>query len=142
MKISARNQFKGIISSIRNGSVNASVMVDIGGGDYLTAIVTMEGISELGIQDGMEVMAIVKAPWVMLMTDDAGLRLTARNILRGTVSVIEEGAVNSEVTLQLPGGSSVVSVVTREAVEELGLAVGVSASAVIKASSVILGVTI
>ncbi|MNU10490.1 Molybdenum-pterin-binding protein MopA [compost metagenome] len=53
---------------------------------------------------------------------------------------VDAGAVNSEVVIELPGGAKVTSVVTREAVAELGLAKGVSATAVIKASHVILGV--
>jgi molybdate transport system regulatory protein len=53
---------------------------------------------------------------------------------------VTDGAVNAEVVIQLDGGSEVYSIVTREAVAELGLAPGVSATAVIKASHIILGV--
>ena len=76
----------------------------------------------------------------MLMTDNSGIRLSARNILTGTVKSIEAGAVNTEVTIALPGGTEITSVVTKEAVAELGLKPGGTASAVIKASNVILGV--
>lgn len=140
MKISARNVFKGTISSLQTGAVNAKVDINIGNGDKLTAVVTVESAQALELATGKDVMAIIKAPWVMLMTDNSGIRLSARNILTGTVKSIEAGAVNTEVTIALPGGTEITSVVTKEAVAELGLKPGGTASAVIKASNVILGV--
>lgn len=139
MKISARNVFKGTVSDLVNGAVNAKVEIALGGGDRLTAVVTQESAQSLGLATGKEVVAIIKAPWVMLMTD-SNIRLSARNILTGTVKTIEAGAVNTEVTLALPGGTEITSVVTKEAVAELGLRPGSTASAVIKASNIILGV--
>jgi molybdopterin-binding protein len=68
------------------------------------------------------------------------MRLSARNILKGKVVKIIPGAVNSEVILELPGGAQVVSIITKESAENLGLAVGKTAYAVIKASSVMIAV--
>jgi molybdopterin-binding protein len=68
------------------------------------------------------------------------MRLSARNILKGKVVKIIPGAVNSEVILELPGGAQVVSIITKESCESLGLAVGKPAYAVIKASSVMMAV--
>ncbi|MBB3101931.1 TOBE domain-containing protein [Azomonas macrocytogenes] len=140
MKISARNVFKGKISALQAGAVNAKIDIDLGGGDTLVAVVTMDSVKSLDLAQGKEVAAIVKAPWVMLLTEGSDIRLSARNILTGTVKSIEAGSVNTEVTLALPGGTEVTSIVTKDAVAELGLKPGSSASAVIKASSVILGV--
>lgn len=140
MKISARNLFEGTISALQPGAVNAEVAIALDGGDRLVAVVTMESVRSLELAEGSVVLAIVKAPWVLLMTDDSGIRLSARNQLRGTVKSIESGAVNSTVILTLAGGTEVTSVVTREAVAELGLQPGASATALIKASNVILGV--
>src|SRR5690242_5251982 len=67
------------------------------------------------------------------------MKLSARNVLQGTVSKITKGAVNSEVQLTLAGGAPIVSVVTNGAIENLGLKEGASAFAIIKASSVMLG---
>lgn len=67
------------------------------------------------------------------------MKTSARNVLKGTVNQVQEGAVNAEVVLELAGGSKVYAIVTRDAVQELGLAAGVSATAVIKASHIILG---
>lgn len=140
MKISARNVFKGSIATIVPGSVNTEVAVAIAGGDTLTAIVTNSSAQSLGLAKGKEVVALIKASSVLLMTDDSGIRLSARNCLKGKVKSVTPGAVNSEVTLTLAGGGEIHAIVTCGAVQELGLAPGVSVIAVIKASSVILGV--
>ena len=140
MKVSARNVFEGTVSAYRPGSVNAEVEVDIGGGDRLVAVITLESARALGIAVGGAVVALVKAPWVMILTDEEGVRLSARNCLKGTVARVEVGAVNGEVVIALAGGAEVAAVITREAVAELGLKPGVPASAVIKASHVVLGV--
>ena len=68
------------------------------------------------------------------------MRLSARNILKGKVVKIIPGAVNSEIILELPGGAQVVSIITKESAENLALAVGKTAYAVIKASSVMIAV--
>ncbi len=140
MKVSARNTFKGKVSALRNGAVNAEVEIELSAGERLVAVITVESARALDIATGKDVFALVKAPWVMLMTDDDGIRLSARNCLRGTVKAVETGPVNAEVTLSLPSGLDVCAIVTRDAVNELGLKPGVAATAVIKASNVILGV--
>lgn len=68
------------------------------------------------------------------------LKLSARNVLEGTVKAVKQGAVNTEVVLELPGGTEVVSVITRESAQHLDLAKGRRVYAVIKASNVILAV--
>lgn len=140
MKVSARNVFKGKVGAFRPGSVNAEVEVALASGDRLVAIITMESAKTLAIAEGRDVVALVKAPWVMLMTDSSGMLLSARNCLAGTVKSVEPGAVNAEVVLTLAGGTEVAAIVTKEAVGDLGLKPGVAATAVIKASHVILGV--
>jgi molybdopterin-binding protein len=68
------------------------------------------------------------------------MRLSARNSLPGTIREIEMGAVNAQVTIEVAPGINIVSIITIDAVEKLGLAEGKRAYAVIKASSVMLGV--
>jgi molybdopterin-binding protein len=68
------------------------------------------------------------------------MKLSARNLLKGKVIQIVKGAVNSEVTLELPGGTHIVSIITNTSVDSLGLKEGKDAYAVIKASSVMLAV--
>ncbi|HTH62602.1 MAG TPA: TOBE domain-containing protein [Paraburkholderia sp.] len=67
-----------------------------------------------------------------------GLRTSARNQLYGTVTSIVRGAVNDEVSIALPGGQTIVSVITHESTATLGLAPGRAAYALVKASSVVL----
>jgi molybdate transport system regulatory protein len=66
------------------------------------------------------------------------VKTSARNQFYGTVSAITRGTVNDEVSLALPGGQTIVAVLTHESTETLGLAVGVAAFALIKASWVVL----
>ena len=68
------------------------------------------------------------------------MELSARNVLKGTVKRIVPGAVNSEVTVELPGGQALVSVITKSSAERLGLAEGKEVCAVIKASNVMIAV--
>ena len=68
------------------------------------------------------------------------MKVSARNVFKGTISQLRPGAVNAEVSLKLSGDNELVAVVTMESVKNLGLAPGVSATAVIKASHIILGV--
>lgn len=140
MKVSARNVFKGQVTQVEDGAVNAEVVLTLAGGEQLVAVVTMESVRNLGIAAGKEAVALIKAPWVMLMTESSDIRLSARNCLQGKVLSVNDGAVNAEVVVELAGGTQVYSIVTRDAVAELGLVPGVSATAVIKASHIILGV--
>jgi len=68
------------------------------------------------------------------------MRLSARNVLKGNVKKIIVGAVNSEIVLELSKGVEVVSIITKESAENLKLAEGKEAYAVIKASNVMIGV--
>lgn len=68
------------------------------------------------------------------------MKLSARNVLKGKVVKITLGAVNAEVTIQLPGGEQIVSIITIASVESLGLKEGSEAYAVIKASNVMIAV--
>ncbi len=140
MNVSARNVFKGKITALVDGTVNAEVELTMPGGDKIVAIVTEGSVKSLGLAVGKEAVAYVKAPWVMLLAGPANVKFSARNQLAGRVSKLQKGAVNTEVAISLPGGTTVYSVVTNEAVMELGLKEGSEASALIKASHVILGI--
>ena len=140
MKISARNVFEGSITALVDGTVNAEVEITTPGGDRIVAVVTEDSVQSLGLIVGKPAMALVKAPWVIVVTDDSGVKLSARNQLAGTVQHIEKGAINSEIAIKLTGGTVVYAVITNEAVMELGLKPGAPATALIKASHVVIGV--
>ncbi len=68
------------------------------------------------------------------------MKLSARNVFKGKVKKITAGPINSEVTLELPGGVEITAIITHASADRLGLAQGKEAYAVIKASSVMLAV--
>jgi molybdopterin-binding protein len=68
------------------------------------------------------------------------MKLSARNILKGKIVQVKPGAVNTEVILELPGGAQIVSIITKDSAESLGLATGKQAYAVIKASNVMIAI--
>ena len=68
------------------------------------------------------------------------MKLSAHNVLKGKVVAVTHGAVNSEVVLRLDSGAEVVSIITKESAEALGLAPGKEAYAVIKASNIMVAV--
>ena len=68
------------------------------------------------------------------------MKISARNILKGKVIKVVRGAVNAEVTLELPGAIQVVSIITLSSADSLGLKEGKEAYAVVKASSVTIAV--
>lgn len=68
------------------------------------------------------------------------MKISAKNQLKGKVKSITPGAINSEVVIELPGGTTITSIITKGSQEELGLKVGSTAYAVIKASNVLIGV--
>lgn len=140
MKTSARNQYFGKITAVNVGAVNAEVAVGVKGGQSIVAAITKESVEQLGVKVGGDAVALVKAPQVIVVTDNAGYRLSARNQLSGTVSRIHKGAVNSDVIIDLGGGETVAATITNDSLEALGLAEGQTATAVFKAGSVILGV--
>ncbi len=70
MKLSARNQFKGKVVDIQEGAVNGIVKIDIGGGNVMSATISMNAIRELGLEVGKEAYAVVKATSVMVGIDD------------------------------------------------------------------------
>ncbi|MES2933448.1 MAG: TOBE domain-containing protein, partial [Pseudomonadota bacterium] len=143
MKTSARNQFLGKVSKLSRGAVNDEVELDVVGGQKIVAIITHDSSESLGLQVGAEAFALIKASSIIIVADgddNDGTRFSARNQLRGTISRIVPGAVNTEVVIDLPNGGAIASIITNESAQTMGLAVGAAASAIFKASSVIVAV--
>lgn len=68
------------------------------------------------------------------------MKISARNIIKGKIKQIIPGAVNSEIIIETTNGETIVSVITKESSESLGLKVGKEVYAVIKASNVMVAV--
>lgn len=140
MKTSARNHFRGRVTAIKLGAVNDEIELEVAGGHRIVAIVTSESTEGLGLEVGSEAFALVKSSSIIIMTDDDGARISARNRFSGTVARIKPGAVNAEVAIGLPGGTTIAAIITNESAAAMGLATGLPATAIFKASSVIIGV--
>ena len=69
MKISARNQIKGKVEKVTVGAVNAEVVIRTIGGEELVSIVTKDSVETLGLSEGKEVYAVIKASNVMVAID-------------------------------------------------------------------------
>lgn len=69
MKLSARNQLKGKVVKIEEGAVNGIVKIDIGGGNVVSATISMDAIRELELKIGMDAYAVIKATSVLVAID-------------------------------------------------------------------------
>jgi molybdate transport system regulatory protein len=141
MAISARNVFKGKVTSLKEGPINAEVEITTVGGDRIVAMLTESSVKSLGLAVGNDAVAVIKAPWVALQAGTPEYRFSARNQLKGKVSGLLQGGVNCQVTVALPSGSTVSAMITNAAVTEMGLAEGTPVTALFKASHVLIGVS-
>ena len=137
MKISARNQLKGTVSAVSEGAVNGIVTIDLGS-TQIKADITMEAIKDLGLKEGLDAVAIVKASHVMFVAGTE--RVAGRNQIAGIVVSVKKGAVNGHVAIETADGARIMGSITNEAIDELGLAEGGNALAIVKATDVIVGV--
>lgn len=139
MKISARNIIKGTVKTIQEGAVNAVVTICREHHNPIKADITMEAVKNLGLTEGKECYAVIKATNVMFATHKIE-GISARNQIEGKVVSVKEGAVNGHVTIEDPYGVRISGSVTNEAIESLGLAEGKTAVAIIKSTDVMVAV--
>ena len=140
MKISARNVLAGKVQSVTKGAVNAQVTLVLDTGEMVVSIITNSSVDSLGLETGRRAFAIVKASEVIVGKGLDGAKLSARNVLAGEVADVQDGAVNSEVLIRLPGGATLVASITKESVRALGLKSLDKVTAIVKASNVLIGV--
>lgn len=139
MKTSARNAFRGRVTAVVPGAVNGEVVLDLGGGVEMVSVLTLRSIADLGLEAGRPAVALVKSSFVILAKGQ-GLRTSARNQLTGVVLSRDDGAVNSEVAVDLGGAKTLVASLTVESARALDLRPGDRVTALIKAPHVILAV--
>ena len=138
MKLSARNQFAGTVEKINEGAVNGIVTINVNG-TPVSATISMAAIRELALEPGKSAYAVIKATEVMVGKGEH-LPLSARNQFPGKVTGIDKGAVNSIVKISVLGGNTISATISNAAVEELALTPGDDAIAVVKATSVMVGI--
>ena len=139
MKISARNQIKGTVKAVKEGAVNAVVVISRGNHNGLKADITMDSVKALGLEEGKECYAVIKATNVMFATQKIE-GISARNQIEGKIVKVKEGAVNGHVTIEDADGVQISGSITNESIQDLGLKEGGKAVAIIKATDVMVAV--
>ncbi|SBS30440.1 Molybdenum-pterin-binding protein MopA [Marinomonas aquimarina] len=134
---SVRNQFRGQVVSLEHGAVNTEVVIDIGSVQPLVAIISRDSAEQLGLRAGKQAIAMVSESSILL-SKETTLATSARNRLIGSVVRITEGAVNSDITIDLGQNKTLNAVITNTSLHELALQSNDQVAAIFKAPSVIL----
>jgi len=138
LRTTAQNAYVGTVTDLRGGAVNTEVTLRISDQIDLVANVTRESVESLGLNLGSSAVALIKSSFVLLASGHESLRISARNCLKGLISDIRRGSVNDEICLDIGEGKSLTATITRESSVNMGLEIGQSAQALIKASHIIL----
>lgn len=136
MTLSIRNQLPGTVTAVTTGEAMASVKVRLDGGQDITAAITADAVKDLGLAEGSAVKALVKSTEVALATGPVQ-GISIRNQLAGSVTEVSTGGAMGSVKLSVAGGD-LTAAITKDAVEDLGLAAGTSVVALIKSTEIAL----
>lgn len=140
MQTSARNALRGTVTRITDdGAVNAEVTLAVAGGVEIVAVVTRESVATLRLAIGRPVIALIKSSFVVLAKGE-GVVTSARNHIKGVVSTRHDGAISSEVVIEVAQGKTLTATITRESADAMQLKEGEVVTALIKAPHVILAV--
>ena len=139
IKTSATNQLFGTICTIQTGAVYSEIFVTLKGGEQLVASIPSTDVLSLDLYIGRDVLLLVNAPEIIVISGALDVSLSARNILSGTVIRVQHGGVDSEIIIQLPSGESLVAKITQTSAETLGLSSGMLVHAAFRSNAVILG---
>ena len=121
------------------GRRQRGVVICRGNHNPIKADITMESVKELGLEEGKECYAVIKATNVMFATSKIE-GISARNQIECTIVKVVEGAVNGHVTIEDADGVQVSGSITNESIQDLGLKEGGKAVAIIKATDVMVAV--
>ena len=141
MKISARNILEGTVSDIKKGQIMVVIKLILPSGTAISSIITNESAERLGLKSGAKAYAIIKASSVIMGKEVASINISARNIIKGTVQKVKEGMIMAEIVLDIGGGNTITSTISDDSVKRMELKVGDEAYAIVKATSVMLGVS-
>jgi molybdate transport system regulatory protein len=139
MRTSARNALRGQISRIGEGAVSSEIALRLADGVEIVAVLTRRSVEDLGLTVGAPAIALIKSSFVLLAKGE-NLRTSARNQIVGRVAGREDGAVNSEIAVDIGGGKTLVATITLESARALEIALDDAVTALIKAPHVILAV--
>ena len=138
LKLSARNQLTGIVTDIKEDTVNVLLEITIKDAEKLYASITYNSYADLGLCVGDSIIAILKASSVSLSKTKP--TSTCENLLHGKVVQVLSDASGTEVTLELPSLSTITATIPHATFDTLGIKVGDEAYAFFKASQIIVGV--
>lgn len=139
IQTSARNNFMGTVKNVTLTEIGAEVTLTIAGQFDIVSTITRGGAETLGLSTGKRALAFIKASSILIGTNLEGVRLSARNVMRGKVVELRNEQVGAEVGLELESGHRIAASITSESMEHLGLTINQEAYALFKASSVLLG---
>jgi molybdate transport system regulatory protein len=139
MKVSARNIFVGRVIKIAKGEIKSEVTLALHRGDSVNALITNESVDSLGLYEGCYAYAIVKASSVIIGPGQQDIKVGISNKMPGKIVSLVEGAVSTELDIELSGGNTIHAVIPNECLKNLDLKDGDQVCAMFNASSVILG---
>ena len=137
MKTSARNCFEGKVAKIVEGAINDEITVSLPGGREVVAVITKGSTKRLGLAEGKDVLALIKASFVILLDDADGYVFSTRNVYAGKVAKVVRGQVAVEVDVDC-GGLEMTSTITVPSADRLALKEGAPVTCAVKATTVAL----
>jgi len=139
MRLSIRNQLDATIEAVTRGEVMGTIRTRLTGGQQITAVITLDAVDDLKLDEGQPITVLLKATEVFLATGPvAGLSI--RNRIPGTVEHVEHGAVMTTVKVTITGGQTLTAAITKDAAEDLALSPGDAVTVLVKATEVSLAV--
>ena len=140
MKASARNHFEGTIAGVREGAIDDEITLAVGDGVEVVATVTRDSREALGLAARCE--GVRPRQGVVDHPRHRGRRCppVGPQPARRHGRALTPGAIHTEVVLEVPGSADVVAVITNDSAARLALVRGSAATAIFKASSVVVGV--
>lgn len=139
VKTSAKNQIFGKVTSIELGAVYAEVTVNLKGGEKIISSISLTSLSELGLKIDSDAVLLINSADIMLIIDSEPTKISARNRLSCSIIRVQEDAVNAEVIVLLPGGVTLVAMITQQSAETMELIPGKPAWALFKSNAPIIG---
>jgi molybdate transport system regulatory protein len=141
MRTSARNHLLGTVAELREGAVNDEAVINIGEKQTIRASVTRRSSRELGLdRPGREVHVLIKAPFVVLC-ERSDARVSVANRIPGRVIAVDQGAVQSEVRVEISEGRTLTAMISRDSAAEEWLQPGNQVFALVSPAHVVLAVS-
>ena len=137
MKTSSRNTCTGKITNIIRGGLNDEVELTLEAGEKIYGQLAHASAERLGLKEGSEAMALVKATEILLVSDNDDYEICCRNQFTGKVLKLVRGFVNGEVVIQTPRGLEFNATVSLEGINRLRVERGATVTAMFKSSHVL-----